>query len=105
MALAKGGHATLLRGRDKRAGVFTPLNENLMQVHRALKLAFDPKRLRKFFAAGAVLEDAAETHNWGRIAHLADPFGHGFCLTLKPVTRRTNHPRRRRGGTRRRGGR
>jgi predicted enzyme related to lactoylglutathione lyase len=31
-------------------------------------------------AAGAVLEDPAETHLWGRIAHLADPFGHGFCL-------------------------
>jgi predicted enzyme related to lactoylglutathione lyase len=31
-------------------------------------------------AAGAVLEDPPETHRWGRIAHLADPFGHGFCL-------------------------
>jgi predicted enzyme related to lactoylglutathione lyase len=31
-------------------------------------------------AAGAVLEDPAESHRWGRIAHLADPFGHGFCL-------------------------
>jgi predicted enzyme related to lactoylglutathione lyase len=30
--------------------------------------------------AGATLEGAPETHNWGRIAHLADPFGHGFCL-------------------------
>jgi predicted enzyme related to lactoylglutathione lyase len=31
-------------------------------------------------AAGAVLEDPVETHKWGRIAHLADPFGHGICL-------------------------
>ncbi|MCH9827189.1 MAG: VOC family protein [Pseudomonadota bacterium] len=31
-------------------------------------------------AAGAVLEDTIQTHVWGRIAHLADPFGHGFCL-------------------------
>ena len=31
-------------------------------------------------AAGAVLEGEQETHRWGRIAHLADPFGHGFCL-------------------------
>lgn len=30
--------------------------------------------------AGATLEDAIEEHRWGRIAHLADPFGHGFCL-------------------------
>jgi predicted enzyme related to lactoylglutathione lyase len=31
-------------------------------------------------AAGANLEGAIETRRWGRIAHLADPFGHGFCL-------------------------
>jgi predicted enzyme related to lactoylglutathione lyase len=31
-------------------------------------------------AAGATLDDPAETHAWGRIAHMADPFGHGFCL-------------------------
>ena len=30
--------------------------------------------------AGARLERAAQTHAWGRIALLADPFGHGFCL-------------------------
>ena len=45
LVLAKGGHATLLRGQDKSAGVFMPLNENLMRVHRALKSAFDPKRI------------------------------------------------------------
>jgi len=31
-------------------------------------------------AAGAVLEDPITSHRWGRIAHLADPFGNGFCL-------------------------
>ena len=31
-------------------------------------------------AAGAVVEQPARTANWGRIALLADPFGHGFCL-------------------------
>ena len=31
-------------------------------------------------AAGATQDSAAETHAWGRIAHMADPFGHGFCL-------------------------
>src|SRR5512133_2687887 len=30
--------------------------------------------------AGATLERAAKTNPWGRIAILADPFGHGFCL-------------------------
>jgi predicted enzyme related to lactoylglutathione lyase len=31
-------------------------------------------------AAGATQDEAPETHAWGRIAHMADPFGHGFCL-------------------------
>jgi len=31
-------------------------------------------------AAGAVVEAPVATHAWGRIAMLADPFGHGFCL-------------------------
>lgn len=31
-------------------------------------------------AAGAILERAASTHDWGRLAVLSDPFGNGFCL-------------------------
>lgn len=31
-------------------------------------------------AAGAALESGTETHEWGRVALMADPFGHGFCL-------------------------
>jgi predicted enzyme related to lactoylglutathione lyase len=31
-------------------------------------------------AAGAVGEGGIVTHVWGRIALMADPFGHGFCL-------------------------
>lgn len=30
--------------------------------------------------AGATLEGEVRTHKWGRIAVMADPFGHGFCL-------------------------
>jgi predicted enzyme related to lactoylglutathione lyase len=30
--------------------------------------------------AGAKLEGDPATHRWGRIAQLADPFGHGLCL-------------------------
>ena len=36
--------------------------------------------LTRAIAAGARLEGDVETHAWGRIAHMADPFGHGFCL-------------------------
>ena len=42
---AVGGHATLLRGRDKSAGVFTPLSPPLARIHRELKRAFDPDRV------------------------------------------------------------
>jgi predicted enzyme related to lactoylglutathione lyase len=31
-------------------------------------------------AAGAIVESDPQTHKWGRIALMADPFGHGFCL-------------------------
>jgi predicted enzyme related to lactoylglutathione lyase len=30
--------------------------------------------------AGAMIEGEIQTHNWGRIAHMADPFGHGICF-------------------------
>ncbi|MBV8782724.1 MAG: VOC family protein [Gammaproteobacteria bacterium] len=30
--------------------------------------------------AGASLEGQVHTHPWGRIAFMADPFGHGFCF-------------------------
>lgn len=31
-------------------------------------------------AAGARLENEPRSFNWGRLAMLSDPFGHGFCL-------------------------
>jgi glycolate oxidase FAD binding subunit len=37
-----GGHATLFRGGDKSVGVFQPLSQGLMKIHRELKREFDP---------------------------------------------------------------
>lgn len=37
-----GGHATLFRGGDRSAGVFTPLAAPLAAIHRRLKAQFDP---------------------------------------------------------------
>jgi predicted enzyme related to lactoylglutathione lyase len=31
-------------------------------------------------AAGATLETKTENEDWGRVALMGDPFGHGFCL-------------------------
>ena len=36
--------------------------------------------LARALAAGATLERGPDAHAWGRIAGLADPFGHGVCL-------------------------
>jgi len=36
--------------------------------------------LARAVAAGATREGEASTFAWGRLALLADPFGHGFCL-------------------------
>ena len=36
--------------------------------------------LARAVAAGAVVEHDVETAVWGKIAMLADPFGHGVCL-------------------------
>lgn len=30
--------------------------------------------------AGALLEAPVATHKWGKLALMADPFGHGFCF-------------------------
>lgn len=30
--------------------------------------------------AGAVAEQSIATHRWGKLALMADPFGHGFCF-------------------------
>lgn len=32
-------------------------------------------------AAGATLEAPVKSNDWGKLAAMADPFGHGFCLT------------------------
>jgi catechol 2,3-dioxygenase-like lactoylglutathione lyase family enzyme len=36
--------------------------------------------VRRAQAAGATLERPIQEREWGRMANLADPFGHGFCL-------------------------
>ncbi|MFN2387165.1 MAG: VOC family protein [Thermoanaerobaculia bacterium] len=36
--------------------------------------------VRRAELAGAALEGEIRTQAWGRMANLADPFGHGFCL-------------------------
>jgi glycolate oxidase FAD binding subunit len=42
-AARAGGHATLIRGADRPNGVFSPVSDVLMRIHRGLKQAFDPE--------------------------------------------------------------
>lgn len=36
--------------------------------------------LQRALDAGATLEQPVQQRSWGRMANLADPFGHGFCI-------------------------
>lgn len=36
--------------------------------------------VRRAQSAGGLLERAISTDTWGRLALMADPFGHGFCF-------------------------
>jgi predicted enzyme related to lactoylglutathione lyase len=49
-------------------------------VHLDLAVGDLDAAVRQANAAGATHERAVETHPWGRIAYLADPFGNGVCL-------------------------
>ena len=42
-AAAAGGHATLFRGGERAAGVFTAPGPAMLELHRRLKAAFDPR--------------------------------------------------------------
>lgn len=49
-------------------------------VHLDIAVDDLPGARDRAVAAGARLERDIEHHAWGAICHLADPFGHGFCL-------------------------
>jgi uncharacterized glyoxalase superfamily protein PhnB len=49
-------------------------------VHLDLVVADLDAALDRARQAGAVVEADVQVRPWGRMANLADPFGHGFCL-------------------------
>ena len=72
----------------KEAG--TPASDATSQV-RSYKRHWTPTHLdfvveeiesavHKAVQAGAQLEKPIATHKWGKLALMADPFGHGFCF-------------------------
>ena len=49
-------------------------------VHLDFEVADVDAAVARARSAGATLERDIETLVWGRMANMADPFGHGFCL-------------------------
>jgi predicted enzyme related to lactoylglutathione lyase len=70
----EGSVASAVAGERRRyARHWTP-------VHLDFVVADVDAAVKRALASGATLDDPVATHTWGRIAHLADPFGNGFCL-------------------------
>ncbi|MEW6440667.1 MAG: VOC family protein [bacterium] len=49
-------------------------------VHLDFAVEDIERAVEKAVSAGAKLEKPVTTHKWGKLALMADPFGHGFCL-------------------------
>ena len=49
-------------------------------VHLDLVVDDAETAVERAVAAGARLEGTIDTQAWGRLARMADPFGHGFCF-------------------------
>ena len=74
LAKAEGSPAFRSAGETRRyARHWTPVHLDFVvpDIEAAVAAAL---------AAGATREGETATHAWGRIALLADPFGHGLCL-------------------------
>jgi predicted enzyme related to lactoylglutathione lyase len=68
----------------------TPVSETISQL-RSYQRHWTPVHLdfvvdeiesavQRAIEAGARLEQPITTHKWGKLAPMADPFGHGFCF-------------------------
>lgn len=49
-------------------------------VHLDIVVTNIEETVKRAVAAGATLEKPIGSGNWGRLALMADPFGHGFCI-------------------------
>ncbi len=49
-------------------------------VHLDVVVADIDAAVRRAVTAGARLEEPVQSSNWGKLAPMSDPYGHGFCL-------------------------
>ena len=74
LLLQKAGKAATAAGNPRTyARHWTP-------VHLDFVVQDIDAAVARALAAGAKLEKPAAIHSYGKLAVLADPFGHGFCL-------------------------
>ena len=74
LAKAAGTPASAATGERRR------YSRHWTPVHLDFAVADLGAALKAALSVGATLEAEPATHAWGKIAQLADPFGHGFCL-------------------------
>ncbi len=74
----------LVKEPGSQATAFTPRQRNYERhwtpVHLDFVVDDVDAAVQRAIAAGALLEKPAATHKWGKLALMADPFGHGFCF-------------------------
>ena len=73
-------HQPAGRGAVAGAGPARDYARHWTPVHLDLVVTDLDAALARAQAAGALLERPVQEAPWGRMANLADPFGHGFCL-------------------------
>ena len=72
----------------KAAGTFASLSTSQCRnyerhwtpVHLDFVVEEIESAVKNAIAAGAKLDGPVATHKWGKLALMADPFGHGFCF-------------------------
>ncbi|HEY1246503.1 MAG TPA: VOC family protein [Hyphomicrobiaceae bacterium] len=74
LAKAEGSHAGPATDERRR------YERHWTPVHLDFVVADLDAAIERALAAGAILDGPPAKHAWGKIAHLADPFGHGLCL-------------------------
>ncbi len=65
---------------SSHAEIFRSYRRHWTAVHLDFVVEDVEVAVRRAVNTGATLEGEIQSFNWGRLATLSDPFGHGFCL-------------------------
>lgn len=65
---------------SRQANIFRSYQRHWTPVHLDFVVEDIAAATERAVQAGATLEGEIQTFDWGRLANLSDPFGHGLCL-------------------------